>query len=63
VSVANRSFVIPLGVALAAVTIQIVATLVGQRFGYGYFIDSLYYSCARRLDFAMSIIRHSRQRS
>ncbi len=37
---------------MAAFVIQIVATLVGQRFGYGYFIDELYYiACARRLDF------------
>lgn len=28
------------------------ATLIGQKFGYGYFIDELYYiACARRLDF------------
>ncbi len=38
--------------ALAAFAIQIAATLIGQRFGYGYFIDELYYiACARRLDF------------
>jgi hypothetical protein len=43
---------VPLGVAFAAVALQMGATLVGQRFGYGYFIDELYYiACARRLDF------------
>jgi Dolichyl-phosphate-mannose-protein mannosyltransferase len=41
-----------LAAALAAVAIQIAGTLIGQRFGYGYFIDELYYiACARRLDF------------
>jgi hypothetical protein len=39
-------------VAFTAVALQLGATLVGQRFGYGYFIDELYYiACARRLDF------------
>jgi hypothetical protein len=43
---------VPLGVAFAAVAIQLGATIVGQKFGYGYFIDELYYiACARRLDF------------
>jgi Dolichyl-phosphate-mannose-protein mannosyltransferase len=42
----------PLCVALAAFVIQVVATIIGERFGYGYFIDELYYiACARRLDF------------
>ena len=51
----NRSsagLAIPLGVALAAVALQLGATLVGRALGYGYFIDELYYvACARRLDF------------
>jgi len=39
-------------VAVAAVALQIGATLLGQLRGYGYFIDELYYiACARRLDF------------
>jgi len=43
---------VPLGVAFAAVALQLGATLVGQLHGYGYFIDELYYiACARRLDF------------
>ena len=42
----------PLGFAGAALVLQVSATLVGERFGYGYFIDELYYiACARRLDF------------
>ena len=43
---------VPLGVAFAAVALQLGATLVGQLHGYAYFIDELYYiACARRLDF------------
>ncbi len=45
------SVALPLGVGIAAIVIHIGATLVGQRFGYGFFIDELYYiACARRLD-------------
>ncbi len=48
----RRLLPVVLGVALAAFVLQIAATLVGQQFGYGYFIDELYYlACARRLDF------------
>ncbi len=51
-SAISGSLAIPLCIALAAFVIQIAATLIGQRFGYGYFIDELYYiACARRLDF------------
>jgi 4-amino-4-deoxy-L-arabinose transferase-like glycosyltransferase len=39
-------------IALGAFVLQVAATLVGERYGYGYFIDELYYvACARRLDF------------
>jgi hypothetical protein len=39
-------------VGLAALALHIAATLAGERWGYGYFIDELYYlACARRLDF------------
>ena len=55
---------IPLGVAVAAVGIQLGATLVGQLHGYGYFIDELYYiACARRWTSGTSIIPRSRPRS
>ena len=47
-----RAGAVLLGVAFAAVALQMGATLIGQKFGYGYFIDELYYiACARRLDF------------
>jgi len=47
-----RSFAVPLAVAGAAFLVQLTATLVGEHFGYGYFIDELYYiACAQRLDF------------
>src|SRR3989304_3092016 len=47
-----RAGAVLLGAAFAAVALQMGATLIGQKFGYGYFIDELYYiACARRLDF------------
>jgi len=52
-----RSIAVPLGCAGAAALLQIAATLVGQRFGYGYFIDELYYiACAKRL--ALGFVDH-----
>jgi 4-amino-4-deoxy-L-arabinose transferase-like glycosyltransferase len=49
---ARRLFPVVLGIACAGFIIQIASTLVGQQWGYGYFIDELYYiACARRLDF------------